>query len=652
MMISLDETKTSLSAASRIDLFVIIIPMIRTATFRPSPFQQVFAAIAGGLLLFFAIVMFWTLSYQLIYAGRIFPGVTVAGVDISGMSPNDAALKLNQALSYPITGKLLFRDGERIWVASPVELGMVFDPSSSAQAAYRHGRKGGLFKALADQVRARGLGADIPPVIIFDQRVAYTYLQNISDQVDQPVVEANLRLEGVTVIAEPGQFGRALNLDATLIYLAAQLQTFRDGEVPLVIRETAPRLLDVSSQAETARMILSQPLTITIPNYRPGDPGPWTYDIPVLANMLAVQVVEKDGVAEMRVGLDPNALRKSLGDLKVNIDRLPENARFVFNDETRQIEPISISSIGRVMDVEASITLINDALLRGEHNVVLSVSEEQPAVADTATATQLGITQLVSEQTTYFYGSSAARIQNIQASASRYHGVLVAPGEVFSMATYLNDISLDNGFAEALIIYGGRTIKGVGGGVCQVSTTLFRTAFFGGFPVIERNPHAYRVTYYEMDRGANIDTRFAGLDAAVFFPLVDFKFQNDTPYWLLMETYVNAPARTITWKFYSTSDGRTITWDTTGPTHVVPAPAPAFEENPELRVNEISQVDFAAEGADVTVNRTVWRNGQVHFSDKFFTHYLPWRAVCQYGPGTEDPEDLAKKNRICIKPNT
>jgi vancomycin resistance protein YoaR len=626
--------------------------MIRTATFRPSPLQQVFASIVGGSLLFLGILLFWTLSYQLIYAGRIFPGVTVAGVDISGMSPNDAALKLNQTLSYPITGKVLFRDGERIWVASPVELGMVFDPSASAQAAYQHGRKGGLFKALADQIRARGLGADTPPVIIFDQRVAYTYLQNIANQVDQPVAEANLRLEGVTVVAEPGQFGRALNLDATLLYLAAQLQTFRDGEVPLVIRETAPRLLDVSSQAETARMILSQPLTITIPNYRPGDPGPWTYDIPVLANMLAVQVVEKDGAAEMRVGLDPNALRKSLGDLKVNIDRLPQNARFVFNDETRQVEPIAASSIGRVMDVEASIVLINEALLRGEHNVVLRVDEQQPAVSDTATAAELGITQLVSEQTTYFYGSSAARIQNIEASASRYHGVLVAPGEVFSMATYLNDISLDNGFAEALIIYGGRTIKGVGGGVCQVSTTLFRTVFFGGYPIIERNPHAYRVTYYEMDRGGNIDTRLAGLDAAVFFPLVDFKFQNDTPYWLLMETYVNAPARTITWKFYSTSDGRSITWDTTGPTHVVPAPAPVFEENPEMRINEISQVDFAAEGADVTVNRTVWRNGQVYFTDRIFTHYLPWRAVCQYGPGTEDPEKLAQRNRICLTPNT
>ncbi|WKZ39853.1 MAG: VanW family protein [Anaerolineales bacterium] len=615
--------------------------------FRRNPIRQSFAALMGGALLFLGIVTIWMVGYQLAYAGRIFPGVSVAGVDLSGLSPNEAALKLNQTLSYPITGKVLFRDGEQIWVASPVELGMVFDPSSSALAAYNYGRKGGLFNALSGQIGARGLGADVAPVVLFDQRVAYTYLQSIASQVNQPVLEASLRVEGTNVVAEQGRLGRALNLDATLIYLGAQLQTFRDGEVPLVIYETAPKLMDVSSQAETARRILSQPLTITIPNYRQGDPGPWSFDIPVLANMLAVQVVDNGGAAEMQVGLNPAALRNSLNDLKVLIDRNPENARFVFNDETGQIEPIAASSIGRTMDVEASITTINDTLLRGEHNVTLAVAEQLPAVVDTATGGQLGITQLVAEQTTYFYGSSAARIQNIVASANQFHGVLVAPGEVFSMGSILRDISLENGFAEALIIYGGRTIKGVGGGVCQVSTTLFRTVFFAGYPVIERHSHAYRVTYYEMDRSGSKDARLAGLDAAVFFPLVDFKFQNDTPHWLLMETYVNAAARTITWKFYSTSDGRNITWETTGPRNVVPPKAPIFEENPEMKEGEISQVDYAAEGADVTVNRTVWRNGQVYFTDSFQTHYQPWSAICQYGPGTEDPQRLARRNNLC-----
>lgn len=620
---------------------------MKIADSRNNLFKQILAALAGGFIVFVTIVIVWMIGYQLAYAGKIFPGVSVAGVDLTGLSPNDAALKLSQTLSYPITGKVLFRDSEKVWVASPAELGMVFDPSASALAAYDFGRKGGLFSALAGQISARGLGSDVAPVVIFDQRVAYNYLQNVAAQVNQSVVEASLRVEGTNVVSEPGQLGRSLNLDATLVYLTGQLQSFRDGEVPLVIQETAPKLLDVSSQAEAARRILSQPLTIVVPNYREGDPGPWTYDIPIVANMLAVNIVDNAGVTEMQVGLDPNKLRESLNDLKVIVDQLPANARFIFNDETGQIEPIAISSIGRVMDVDASVATINNALLRGEHTVALSVAEQAPAVADTATGAELGITQLIAEQTTYFYGSSEARIQNIVAAAERYHGLLVAPGETFSMGNELGDVSLENGFAEALIIYGGRTIKGVGGGVCQVSTTLFRTVFFAGFPVVERYSHAYRVSYYEMDASGSVDPNFAGLDATVYFPLVDFKFQNDTANWLLMETYVNVGARTITWKIYSTSDGRSITWETTGPANVVPPPAPLFEENPDFKVNQISQVDYAAQGADVTVSRTVWRGGQVYFSDQFITHYEPWQAVCQYGPGTEDPEQAAKKSKLC-----
>ncbi|MDD2922067.1 MAG: VanW family protein [Anaerolineales bacterium] len=476
-------------------------------------------------------------------------------------------------------------------------------------------------------------------------------MQNIAAQIDQPVVEASLHLEGTNVVAQPGQIGRLLNLDATLIYLGAQLQTFRDGETPLVVAEAAPRLADVSSQAEAARQILSQPLTITVPNYRAGDPGPWSYDIPVLANMLGVNVVDVNGGAEMHVGLNPDALRLTLNELKTYVDRQPANARFIFNDVTSQLEAIQASNVGRAMDVEASIRAINEALLRGEHNVALVVDERQPAVADTAAGAELGVTQLVAAHTTYFYGSSTERIQNISAAAARYHGVLVAPNEIFSMGAYLGDVSLENGFAEALIIYGGRTIKGVGGGVCQVSTTLFRTVFEAGYPVIERYPHAYRVTYYEKTVSGANDPDLAGMDATVYFPLVDFKFHNDTPYWLLMETYVDVAARKLTWKIYSTSDGRSATWETTGPVNIVPASAPIFEENPDLKPNEIKQIDYAAQGADVTVTRTVWRNGQIYFTDQFQTHYQPWSAICQYGSGTENPEKKAKKDLLCLSPN-
>jgi vancomycin resistance protein YoaR len=607
---------------------------------------QTLAAFVSGLTLFLVAVLMWTVGFQLMYAGRIFPGVSIAGVDLSGLSPADATLKLSQALSYPYTGKIVLRDGDKVWVVTPAQMGMAFDASSSAQAAYRLGRSGGLFASLDGQLRARSEGAEVPPVILFDQRVAHQYLQALSAEVNQQVVEASLKVEGTDVVAVPGQVGRALDVDGTLVFLSAQMQTFRDGELPLVIREQTPEIVDVSGQAEVARRVLSEPLRLYITNAGEGDPGPWAYDVQILANMLIVRRVDN----QIQVALDPVPLREMLQGIATQVDRKAENSGFIFNDTTRQLELIRYAKVGRAVDVDASITAINDSLLQGEHNIALQIVEEQPQVTDSATAEQLGITQLVSSETSYYYGSSSERVQNIRAAAERFHGVLVAPGETFSMGDQLGDVSLDNGFAEALIIYGGRTIKGVGGGVCQVSTTLFRTVFFGGYPVAERYSHAYRVSYYERTASGAVDPNLAGLDATVYFPLVDFKFTNDTPYWLLMETYVGDSS--LTWKFYSTSDGRSVTWETTGPQNITPAPEPRFEENDEMKAGQIRQVDWAANGADVDVTRTVWKNGAAYFSDEFRTHYEPWRAVCEVAPGTKEPEKLAKRNNLCNPPNT
>lgn len=613
---------------------------------RTPVFPQVIAALVSGFVLFLTLLITWTIGYQLMYAGRIFPGVSVAGVELSGLTPSEAAVKLNQTLSFPITGKILFRDGEKAWVATPAQLGMVFDPSSSARTAYDLGRNGGLFGALAAQVRAGGSGVEVPPVIIFDQRVAFQYLNQIATQINQPLTEASLVLQGTNVVASPGQVGRELKMEATLIYLGAQLQTFADGEVPLVVQEIQPQILDVSAASDAAREILSQPLTLVIPNAAAGDSGPYVYNQQIIANMLGVERVDNS----VRVALNQKGLRDLLVPIKTQVDRQAEDAKFIFNDETRQLDVMSESKVGRALEIEASINAINEALLRGEHTVSLVINETQPKVPATATGQELGITELVWAETSYFYGSSAERIQNIGAAAARFHGVLVAPGETFSMGATMGDVSLDNGFAEALIIYGGRTIKGVGGGVCQVSTTLFRAVFNAGYPVVERTPHAYRVGYYEQGPSGAPNSQLAGLDATVYFPLVDFKFTNDTPYWILMETYMGSSS--LTWKLYSTKDGRTVSWNTTGVTDVVPAPPASFEENPELRKNEMKQVDWAANGADVTVTRTVMKDGVVYFQDYFTTHYQAWQAICQYGPDSKNPEKLANEKNLCRSPSS
>ena len=212
----------------------------------------------------------------------------------------------------------------------------------------------------------------ISPVVISDRRVASFYLNQLSTQINQPMKEGGLDLQGTNIVATPGQVGRELKIDASMLYLGAQLQTLKDGEVPLVVQEVQPQVLDVSAAADMARQVLSQPLTLNIPNAGQGDPGPYVYTQEILANMLGVEHAE-NGV---QVVLNKSGLRDLLVPVKEQVDRKSADAKFTFNDDTRQLDLIAESKVGRTLDVEASIAAINNALLRGEHTPSLVINED------------------------------------------------------------------------------------------------------------------------------------------------------------------------------------------------------------------------------------------------------------------------------------
>lgn len=601
--------------------------------------EQLLFAVLIGIFLFFLVAGASLLGFELAYAGKIYPGVFVADISLSGLTPAQASARLTEQFSYPQQGRIFLQDGASAWKVTPAELGLYLDPEHSVTQAYAVGRGGNVLNELLAQFRASQNPVSLPPVLVFDQRQGASYLSGvIAAQVNKPVIEASVGLNGVDVTVRSGQPGREMDLAASLERITTQLRSLQDGTIPLVVTQTQPIILDATAQAELARQILSQPLTLRMPDGQPDSHGPWSFDVKTLATMLNLERVQNpDGGAAFEVSVDSSKLRSYLVNLAPSLKLDPQNARYTFNDTTKKLEVIQHAVIGRALDVDGTLKSVQQNLAKGEHNIPVVLSLNKPQLADDTTAEQLGIKELIRQEVSYFYGSSASRIQNIRAASSKFHGVMVPPGGVFSMSDTIGDISLDNGFAEALIIYNGRTVKGVGGGVCQVSTTLFRNVFFSGFPIVERHAHAYRVSYYEKVAGNRIDSRLAGLDATVFVPLVDFKFKNDTSSWLLMETYVSAQTSTLTWKFYSTSDGRKVSWDTTGPTNTVKPPDPVYRENSDLPKGKINHIDYAVEGADVSVTRTVTRAGQTISRDVVRTHYVPWPDQYEYGPGTDLP---------------
>jgi len=591
-------------------------------------------AISIGFVLAAMIFLSLVLAFEIDHRDQVYTGVSMAGIDLSGMTLEEAETALAGRINYQSNGKILLVDGTRSWLASPADLGFYMDLEGSARLAFQVGREHGVPINLIRQFQAWDNGIEVSPVAIYDQRKAHAYLQSIAQQLDIPVIEANLSLDGAQVIVNSGQVGRKLDIESTLVALNPPLVSMKDGIVNLVINETPPVIMDVAETATLAQNILNEPLVLSLPpNYT--DAGPWTISQSELANLLVIRRNESDEKSDYTIGVNRNLLQAYLSSLSLTLKVYPVNARFRFNDDTRKLDLVQSAIIGRELNISASLDEIDKRIMEGAHSIALVMNVVEPAAKNTTTGEELGITELIHSETSYFYGSASERVQNIDIARKQFDGLLIPPHTTFSMADALGNISLENGYAEALIIVGDQTVQGVGGGVCQVSTTLFRAAFFAGYPINERHAHAYRVGYYEMKRDGSRDPNLAGLDATVYVPIVDFKFTNDSDHWLLMETYLGN-YESLTWKFYSTSDQRTVQWETTGPTNIIKAPPPVCRLNPKLAEGEIKKVDYAADGAYIRVNRDVFRDGVFYFEDTFVTQFQPWQEAYEYGPGTTD----------------
>ncbi|MEA4811414.1 MAG: VanW family protein [Anaerolineaceae bacterium] len=602
-----------------------------------NPKMQLAFVLIFGILLAAIVGTAWVYAYENKYNGRIYPGVSVAGIDLSNLTEGEAALKLKQEFTYTESGRLLFSDKDNKWMYNPSQMGLSLDALATANAAYRFGREGNLLTNLGRQIAAHSKPYTLAPSLLFDQKQAYENLQHVAEVIDKPTLEAGFSLNNTEVTTTSGQIGRQLDISASLKLLSSLILNVKEGSIPLVVKETPPAMMEVGPSADLARKVLSMATTLKMPEDGP-KAEPWRIEPETMAKLLTIALSKENGKTVYALVLNPDLLRNYLSSLAPNVQLTAKNARAIFNEETRKLEILQPSVTGYSLDLDASIQSITKAVLAGNHESTLVFKVDHPSVSDSTDPASLGITELVAENTSYFYGSSRERLQNIAAAAASFKGVFVPPNSVFSMGDYLTDISLENGYAEGLIIYGNQTVKGVGGGVCQVSTTLFRNVFLAGFPIVERHPHAYRVGYYEQDARGYADPNRAGLDATVYLPLVDLKFKNDTPYWMVMDTEMGDYS--LTWKIWSTKDGRTVDVSSTGIMNIQPPPEPIYRENPELPKDTIKQMDWAVEGASVDVYRTVYKDGAPYFSDTIHTNYQPWPDAFDFGPGTELPDGV------------
>lgn len=573
-------------------------------------------------------------QYRDAHSERILTGVRIGDVDVSGKTAVEAAA-LAAAASPQIDNKqVTFVDvatGDQ-WSRSFADLGMTYDQEQSVADAMNIGRRGGPLTRLKDSFSSWYYGSSVAPIIIFDESKLDQTVLELADEINQPAVDATISYANNAAIYNPGQPGRVLDTADLRARLQQPLSQYRDANLELLVHQSDPTLYDDTAVAQEIQNILSGPVTFYLEQpLDDQDLEPIVLPQETLASWLRVDVhQEADGSFRQEVIIDENAARHWLRPYSDQLYREPVNARFYFDDGTRELVLVAPHVNGRELNIEATVAQFLSQIRTPNRSVPFQLEEIIPVVHSGASATELGITELITETTTWFYGSTDARKHNIARSAANFFGVVVAPGEEFSFNKYLGSVSEADGYEQGLIIVGGRTIEGVGGGVCQVSTTLYQNAFLAGYPITERWEHGYMLHYYDDGEGP-------GMDATVFSPIVDMKFINNTPHHLLLENYYNEEFEALTFKMYSTSMGRTVEKSEPVFSDVVPAPEEdVWEFDPDLPEGTVVQIDAAVEGARVAVDREVKNaEGETIIDETVISNYIPYPNVYHYGPGVE-----------------
>jgi len=579
----------------------------RSSTQSPSRIRRTpldFAAIFAGLLLLLLLVavLFW----QFWHANRIYSGVQVNGVPIGGLTRIEAAETLKVEFSdYPTPPTTVSLNAQRFPLSAGA-LNAQWTPIDVVNQAYLLGREGSFSERLGQQLTLALRGYNLIPEATYEAAPLRQELSEIANQ-----IRNNETASGKSPSLD-------VDIEATLAATLGALQG--SGEtgainIPLVT-VARPVLAPAASEIAPLEILSGQtptPLLLRDPIYG-------------IETALDPGKIQSITFTTEPLRLDEELLRNHLEMLADQYNIAPRDARLRFNPATGGVTVLRSSQTGRRLDIDATLASVQTALTGGATHADLIMAEVAPDVDSTRIA-EMGIRELVASGTSYFAGSSAARVRNIEVAAEKFEGVVIPPGKSFSFNRFVEDVTAANGFEDSLIIWGDRTAVGVGGGVCQVSTTIFRAAYAGGLPIEERYNHGYVVSWYGEP----------GLDATIYTPTVDFRFRNDTDAYIVIDPVVDSIGGSITFNLYGTRPNREVTIAEPVVTERQEPAAPVYQIDEELAFGEQRQVEWPKEGMTVQVERTIVEDGTTR-TDTLTSYYQPWNALYLVGPGTAIPQ--------------
>lgn len=552
-------------------------------------------------------------------SGRIYPGAVALGIDLGGLSRASATERLRETLSAFEANAATFQWRDRRWPATAADLGMRVDYDATVRAAWRHGRDSGLLTRYATLVDQRAHRTAVAPILIIDEAVLTAFFDAIDREIARPPKDAQLRLDGRSVTIDPERPGARLKIDVAKRDTIAAVRSLAPTVVELKRQSVMPSITaaDLEAVRSKGARLLSDEVTIV------NGEAAWSISAEELAEALVFPAIGSPQV----VRLDPARLTDALSPIVAEVNHPPHNATLAWDGGLYVLEP---GTDGITVDLAQLAEEVAAAATTKERMVTLPVIVTAPAINESNLDT-LGITTRLAQGASSFAGSSAARATNVSVAAYFVAQTLVAPGETFSFNEAIGAISVDKGYVEGKIISGDWYASDLGGGVCQVSTTVFRAALLAGLPFAEWHPHSFRLGFYELDGWP------PGMDAAIYQPdspdewALDLQFTNPTDSWLLVQADIDGETLMVNLFGPPTNYEVDLSDPTFGET--IPAPEPIERASSELPSGKREQVQIAQTEVEVTITRGVRQDGDVVQHDTFVSPYAPQAEVWTIGTG-------------------
>jgi vancomycin resistance protein YoaR len=505
-----------------------------------------------GLVVAVLLVATALLVFRVQYDDRIYPAIAVGDVNVGGLTVSQAEDRLAARAGTLETGMFTFTHGGQVWTPTLAELGVAVDLDASVAQAQELGRTGDARSRLAFTGAILDDDQVVPLRMDVDQMVLDSWFDRVDGDIGQLAVDARLVIDGTGVSITDESSGIAVDRDAATARILATLSSLQPLTTELPMRVDSPEFTraNLTPVQATVEEMIAAPVEIRFENRS------WQLEGTMLAPFLLIDAAMIEGVPTAQLAIDTDGLAAELRTrFGEGVNRQPVDALVGWDGGVVALEP---SSPGITIKGGDFAEAVAESFLNGHHPVEIPVVHTRPDV-DGENLDALGITSLLGKGSSNFAGGVEGRDANVILATEFMNGTLVPPGGTFSFNDAIGEITYERGFQEALVVQGEGVGRDVGGGVCQVSTTIFRAALNAGMPITEWYPHTYRLPDYERDGWG------PGFDASILqwgenpaeWP--DFEFENYTDSWLLVESTVAYPYVYV--NIYGTGDGREVIID-------------------------------------------------------------------------------------------